>query len=203
MTNSTNDPAAIDAAVAALRNGGADLSAPMKQGHAGVIYSSADDSFTETSPAPAAGITAQPLLDDGRDLEAAHAAIIANVDALQARLDGATFNPTTGEKTFTVTGREREVLEAQLRQAKISGAYDIGQLNKIHAQRVSGTQPNATPMPMDGGRTSTLEEEAARMAYIDSAPPGQRVAYAAEYDRLMQGARARSVTGAVAAARGR
>jgi hypothetical protein len=39
------------------------------------------------------------------------------------------------------------------------------------------------------------------MAYIDSAPPGQRAAFAQEYDKQMQTERTRAITGAIASAR--
>jgi hypothetical protein len=49
----------------------------------------------------------------------------------------------------------------------------------------------------------SLQEAAARMAYIDSAPPGQRVQFAADYDKQMQEAHTRNVTGAISQARRR
>jgi hypothetical protein len=198
MTDSTTS-SAIDQMVTALAANGADLSSPIRHGHAGVVYSSADDSFEVKSAAPPTnGLVAQPLLDDGRDLHSARDAIVARVDSLQAKLDSGTYDPATGEKTFTVTGRAREVLELELRQARTSGAYDIQQLNAILAQR----QQQGSQLATAEGQ-SELEQAAARMAYIDSAPMGQRQAFAQEYDRMMQEARTRAVTTAVAAARRR
>jgi hypothetical protein len=203
MTNSTNDPSAIDAVVAALSSSGADLSSPVKSGHAGVIYNSADDSFTQTSAAPASGMTAQPLLDDGRDLEAARNQIVANVNALEAKFNSGKFDSATGEFKHAVTGRDRDVLALQIQQAKTSGAYDLGKLNEIYHQRVVGGHHENVPFQMGNGQTMTLQEAAARAAYVDSAPSGQRQAFAAEYDRLTQEGRTRSVTDAINAARRR
>jgi hypothetical protein len=203
MTNSSNEPSAIDAVVAALSSSGADLSSPVKSGHAGVIYNSADDSFTQTSAAPASGMTAQPLLDDGRDLEDARGQIVANVNALEAKFNSGKFDAVTGEFRYTVTGRDRDVLAMQIQQAKTSSAYDIDRLNSIYHQRVIGGQQENVPLQMADGKAISLQEAAARMAYVDSAPPGQRVAYGQEYDRLMQEGRTRSVTDAINAARRR
>jgi hypothetical protein len=191
-----NDSNAIDNMVAALSNAGADLTSPVKQGHAGVIYNSVDDSFQQMTAAPPTnGLTAQSIPDDGRDIAAAHAAIISNVDALQSRLDAVTFDKTTGSQTYTVTGDQREKLQLQVEQARRSGAYDIERLQALHAQRSRVSGQIAT---VDGQRS--LEAEAARMAFIDGAPRGLRAQYAADYDRMMQEARTREVTAAVAAA---
>jgi hypothetical protein len=206
MTDS-NTSNAIDNMVAALADAGADLSSPAKQGHAGVIYNSADDSFTQTSSAPATGLTPEPLLDDGRDLQASADAIGAEYNALVSRLNAGRFDPTTGEKVYDVTGRQREVLQMQINQLKVSADYSFGRLNAIAHQRVqSGQSIDAsvqTMIQLADGKTVTLAEAAAREAYISSAPSGQRVAYGQEYDRLMQEARTRSVTTAVAGTRKR
>jgi hypothetical protein len=198
MTDSTTN-SAIDNMIGALSSAGADLSSPVKQGHAGVIYNSETDTFEQMTAAPPTnGLTAQPLPDDGRDLLAARDAIVANADALQARLDSGTYDPVTGQKAYNITGREREVLELQLSQAKVSGSYDIDRLNLILAQRNQQTGQLATAEGQ-----SELEQAAARMAFIDGAPAGQRQAFAREYDRLMLEQRTRAVTTAVAAARRR
>jgi hypothetical protein len=203
MTTSTNDP--IDAVVAALGAAGADLPSPVRHGHAGVIYNSADDTFTQTSAAPTAGMTAQPLLDDGRDLQAARDEIVANVSALEAKFNSGKYDAETGQFKYNITGRDRDVLEMQIQQARNSGAYDIARLNEIFHQRVTSGQeaaaPGETPFQLANGQTTTLLEAAARMSYIDAAPPGQRAAFAAEYDRLMQDGKTQSVVKAINAAR--
>lgn len=206
MTDS-NTSNAIDNMVAALSNAGADLTSPVKQGHAGIQYNSANDSYEIKTAAPT-GSTAQPLFDDGsRDLRVERDQLVANYETMVAKLNDGKFDPVTGEKKFTVTGRDREILELQANQAKISGAFGIDRLQQIHAQRVQNGQtsaaPDAAPFQLANGQTVSLQDAAARAAYVDSAPPGQRVAYGAEYDRLMQESRTRSVTDAVAAARRR
>jgi hypothetical protein len=200
-----NKAAAIDSMVAALSNAGADLTSPVKQGHAGVQYNSADDSFEVKTAAPV-GSANQPLYDDGsRDLRVERDQLVANYETLVARLNEGKFDPVTGEKKFTVTGREREILEIKANQAKISGAYGIDRLQQIYAQRVQGGQenaaPDASPFQLANGQTVSLQDAAARAAFVDSAPPGQRVAYGAEFDRLMNEGRTRSVVDAIAAAR--
>jgi hypothetical protein len=190
----------IDAVVAALSDSGADLSSPTNQGHAGLIFNSADDSYTQTSPGPAPGMTPQPIPDDGRDLAVAHAEIMANYNQLSARLDEGTYDAVTGEKKFSVTGRDREVLELQVKQAKTSGAYDISRLQALHQQRVQNGQRETAPVQMSDGKVASLQEAAARAAYIDGAPPGQRVQFAADYDRMMREAAVRNVTNAISAA---
>src|SRR6202035_832186 len=100
----------IDNVVAALGSSGADLSSPIKNGHAGYIYDSSSDTFTQTSAAPQAGITAQALPDDGRDLGTARDEIVTKYNSLVAKLQDA-----------SITGRAREVLEQQVRQASDSG----------------------------------------------------------------------------------
>jgi hypothetical protein len=206
MTDS-NKAAAIDNMVAALSNAGADLTSPVKQGHAGVQYNSADDSFEVKTEAPV-GSANQPLYDDGsRDLRVERDQLVANYETLVARLNEGKFDPATGEKKFTVTGRARELLEIQANQAKISGAYGIDRLQSIHAQRVQNGQtsaaPDTAPFQLPNGETVSLLDAAARAAYIDAAPNGQRVAFGKEYDRLMQEGRTRSVTDAISAARRR
>jgi hypothetical protein len=179
----------IDSVVAALGASGADLSSPIKTGHAGFIYNSESDTFTQTSPAPATGITAQAIPDDGRELGVMRDEIVTNFNNLVAKLQ----DPS-------LTGRAREVVEQQVRQAKISGDYDLERLNAINNQRQQSANPMQSQMQMADGSTTTLEQAAARMAYVDSAPPGQRVAFGQEYDRKMQEARVGNVTGAVFAA---
>jgi hypothetical protein len=206
MTDSTK-AAAIDSMVAALSNAGADLTSPVKQGHAGVQYNSADDSFEVLTAAPV-GSTNQPLYDDGsRDLRVERDQLVANYETLVARLNEGKFDPVTGEKKFTVTGRARELLEIQANQAKISGTYGIDRLQQIQAQRVQGGQtsaaPDTAPFQLANGETVSLLDAAARAAYIDAAPSGQRVAFGQEYDRLMQEGRTRSLTDAISQARRR
>jgi hypothetical protein len=206
MTDSTK-AAAIDSMVAALSNAGADLTSPVKQGHAGVQYNSADDSFEVLTAAPV-GSTNQPLYDDGsRDLRVERDQLVANYETLVARLEEGKFDPVTGEKKFTVTGRARELLEIQANQAKISGTYGIDRLQQIQAQRVQGGQtsaaPDTAPFQLANGETVSLLDAAARAAYIDAAPSGQRVAFGQEYDRLMQEGRTRSLTDAISQARRR
>jgi hypothetical protein len=198
----------IDDVVAALSGAGADLSSPVKSGHAGIIYSSADDSFTQTTAAPATGMTPEPLFDDGRDLQASANAIVAEFDKLVSRLNAGTHDAQTGQKTYDVTGREREVLQRQIEQLRISGEYSFNRLDAIAAQRVKngGTVEDASVrsmVQMADGSTTTLAEAAARMAFIDSAPPGQRAQFAADYDRAMREANTRNVADAVRATRRR
>ena len=203
----TDKSAAIDNMVAKLADAGADLTSPVKQGHAGIQYNSADDSYEIKTAAPT-GSTVQPLFDDGsRDLRVERDQLVANYETLVAKLNEVKFDPETGAQKFTVTGREREILELRANQAKISGAFGIDRLQQIHAQRVQAGQTSAAPdaatFQLANGQSVSLIEAAARASYIDAAPPGQRIQYAAEYDRLMQESRTRSVTDAVAAARKR
>ena len=195
--------AGIDQAIEVLRANGADLSTPVKSGHAGIIFNSATDMFTMTSAAPAAGTDAQPLYDDGsRDLDVERDALVAHHDALVAKLNAGKYDPETGQKVFDVTGRAREILELQVQQAKVSNEYGINQLNRIAAQRAAQSGHSAAPpIQMADGSTMAVEEAAARMAYIDSAPMGQRQAYAKQWDEQMQSQRTKNVTVAVAAAR--
>jgi hypothetical protein len=171
-----------------------------------LIYSSADDSFTQTADAPATGLTPEPMYDDGRDLQASADAIGAEYNALVAKLDAGRFDPTTGAKVYDVTGRQREVLQLQINQLKISADYSFDRLNSIAHQRAQSGQSIDAPsqmVQMADGKTMSLTEAAARMAFIDSAPPGLRVQFAADYDKQMQEARTRSVTEAISQARRR
>jgi hypothetical protein len=205
--STTNSPSAIDAVVSALRDGGADLTSPVKQGHAGLIYNSADDSFTQTVAAPTAGTDAQETLDTGVDLQASANQIGADHNKLVARLNEATFDPITGKSTYAVTGEARDLLTRQIAQSQVSAEYSFGRLNAIAHQRAQSGQSVdlAVQTMIQGadGKVTSLQEAAARMSYVDSAPPGQRVAFGQEYDRLMQEARTRSITDAVTAARRR
>jgi hypothetical protein len=175
--------------VAALGSSGGDLSSPIKSGHAGYIYDSSSDTFTQTSAAPAAGIAAQALPDDGRDLGAARDEIVTKYNSLVAKLQDA-----------SITGRARAVLEQQVRQASASGNYDLERINATHQQRLQGENPMTAQMTMADGTTTTLEQAAARSAFVDSAPPGMRVQYGKDYDDRMREARVSNVTGAVFAA---
>ena len=94
----------IDNVVAALGNAGSDLSSPVKQGHAGIQYSSADDSFEVKTDAPSGAAPNQPLFDDStRDLQVERDVLVANYESLVAKLNDGKFDAVTGEKKFTVT----------------------------------------------------------------------------------------------------
>jgi hypothetical protein len=195
----------INSMVAALADAGANMSNPLdSRSRGGMIYNSSTDAYTITA-APPPGQDNQPLYDDpSRDLQHevdSHAAVLQQ---LQARLDDGKYDAATGKFKPTVTGDQRDLIQRQLDQQKISYDYTLQRLNAIAHQRATsaptvGSQAG-TPTINSRGQESTIEAEALRMSYIDTAPPGQRVQYAADWDRAMQQGRASAI---LSAAKGR
>jgi hypothetical protein len=199
--------AEIDKMVGALKENGASLSNPIdRRAHASMSFTAGDPTAEVQVLSPAApGLENQELYDDGIDLQGNIDRQAAEVKGLQARLDDAKYDPVTGKPNYTVTGDARTRLEKQLSQAKESYGYSFTRANALAAQR---TQGNASAQSTEGnttvnsrGEETTWEAEAVRMAYIDSAPPGQRQAFAERYDRELQDSRSKAILAGLRAAR--
>lgn len=177
---------AIDNVIAALAASGADTSSVVQSRDADYSYNSADGSvIVHRAGTNDAQVTDSSGLDPAGEVASIH----ANINSLQAKLNDGQFDPNTGARKFTLTGDARRIAELQLNQAKESARFQLGRLDQIVAQRTSASNEAA------------LREAAVRAAFIDSAPSGQRVAYAAQYDRELASAKAHEVAAAVMAAR--
>jgi hypothetical protein len=178
---------AIDNVISALAASGANTSHVVQQRDPNVIFNSADDSFTVTR----AGHAAAEIHDStGLDPAGEVTQLQAQIDNLQAKLDAGKFDPVTGQLKHDLTGSQRDVALRQLAQVKDSARYQVSRLDQLVAQRATAS-----------GSEASLHEQAVRMSYIDSAPPGMRAQFAADYDRAMSASKAKAVTDAVMAAR--
>jgi hypothetical protein len=192
--------------VGALKDNGASLSNPIeRRAHANMSFTAGDPTAEVQVLAPAApGSENQPLYDDGIDLQGQIDRQAAEVKGLQARLDDAKYDPTTGKPNYTVTGDARVRLEKQLSQAKESFDYSFTRANALATQRAqSSVQSHSTEGNTinSRGEETTWEAEAVRMAYIDSAPAGQRQAFAERYDRELQDSRSKAILAGLRSAR--
>ncbi len=146
-----------------------------------VTYNSAEDHYEINPSPPLSGsqhTAPTELPDDGRDLYSEANKINSDYKKLEDRWNAVTYDKVTGKATPAVQGRDRDVLAQQLKQARDSGAFQIHRLNMLIAQR----QRQSAEVRAADGNSVAAQAALDRLAYIDSAPPGQRKAYADRFD---------------------
>jgi hypothetical protein len=194
----------IDAVVAQLRDAGANTDGVEQHQAGNLIYNSADGSVI-VHRAPTAGAEQAPLLDDGRSLEQEYDTVVNRANTLKSQLEEVVFDKATGKSSLRVPeGPARDSLMRQWKQSVETAQYSIGRIEALAAQRArNGDSTNGVAasagktFAMPNGQMATLEEAAARESYVSSAPPGQRQAYAAAWDKAQADENARIATTAI------
>ncbi len=134
----SDDPkaAAIEQMVNALNSAGS-IANPQVQPSPSMRFSGETGEVTYIdSPPPALpeGVVAR-LADSGYDLNGQAQTIASEISAIEAKLAEHHFDKATGAKIDYVTGRERDVLTAQLAVKQRSQAYYADQSNRLAEQR--------------------------------------------------------------------
>lgn len=126
--------AAIDQMITAL-NGSAHAPQAQPTPSPSLRYDSATGVVEYLDGEPQPGAPAPRIPDNGQNVHAQVAAIDGEIAALDAKLEAHTFDPSTGNKVYTLTGREREVMQAARAIKEQTKAFYAEQGRRLEEQR--------------------------------------------------------------------
>lgn len=160
----SSNSAIIDSMVAASRGASPSAGAAPAQPHASMSYAAGDPDATvkvlEGAPSQQNSTIPTRMHDYGQDVAQQVTAIRANLANLESQLNAVKYDENTGAATHVVIGKAREALQATFDRARQSAAFDIGQLERLAAQRSADA---AAPAPASN---NSIELEAAKEAFI-------------------------------------
>lgn len=136
--NPSNDIAAqIDALV--ISTGGAAETVTVN-GDRGDYSFNTSDTEVEVLRKPDSAVTTRIADSAGLNPQAEVASIQAQLEGMNAQLEDGTFDPLTGEKVYSILGRQREVMIRQFHQMLRSADAQLHWLAALSAQRKADAQ---------------------------------------------------------------
>jgi hypothetical protein len=134
-------------------------------------------------PAPSLSDTHR-IPDDGtRSIQGTFDNMQRTMDSYSARLSAHSFNPSTGEKVYAITGAEREQLLKEAKAFEVTFRDEVVILNRLHAQREADKEAQRLAWIDAQAVEARLVERAAEKAFEIEAEERARALIAAKRNR--------------------